>query len=150
MAGSGLITIPLVDLGDRGPLGLIEAAAERAETLRCIGERHYTHFGLCRGDAIGQAWLERSRNPHRRDIASPAARLSGPGLTALNLSYQYACTGLASPDPSGGGDRPCERMPRRRAGGPRDRGAAPGRFRILLKRQALGSHIRRPAEVKTG
>lgn len=105
MADSRLISIPLIDLGDRGAVGLLDAAPERAEALRQVGESHYTRPGLRIGDAIGRAWLERSANPYRQEIAAVAARLGNPGGVALNLSYEYACTGLAGPDPAGRGAR---------------------------------------------
>ncbi len=34
MSAADLITIPLIDTGDRGPLALLDAAPERAEALR--------------------------------------------------------------------------------------------------------------------
>ncbi len=105
MSAADLITIPLIDTGDRGPLVLLDAAAERAEALRGIGERHYTRLGLRLGDAVGRAWLERTANPYRQEIAAIAARLERPGGIALNLSYEYACTALTAPDPGGGGAR---------------------------------------------
>lgn len=105
MGQADLIAIPLIDLGDRGPTGLLDAAAGRGEALRRIGEHHYTRLGLRLGDAVGQAWLERSGNPYRHEIAALAARLGGPGGIALNLSYEFACTGLAGPDPRGTGAR---------------------------------------------
>ncbi len=105
MAGTDLIPIPLIDLGKRGPAGLLDAASERAEALRRIGEDHYGRLGLRLGDAIGRAWLERSANPYRQEITALAARLGGPGGVALNLSYEFACTGLAGPDPGGSGAR---------------------------------------------
>jgi len=102
---SDRITIPLIDLGDHGPEGLLDAAADRAEALRRIGESHYTRLGLALGDAIGRTWLERSANPYRTEIEAIATRLGAPGGVALNLSYEYACTGLAGPDPGGTGAR---------------------------------------------
>ena len=105
MAGTDLIPIPLIDLGKRGPMGLLDAASGRAGALRQVGEDHYTRLGLRLGDAIGRAWLERSANPYRQEIMALAARLGGPGGVALNLSYEFACTGLAGPDPDGRGAR---------------------------------------------
>lgn len=105
MTDTDRIAIPLIDLGDGGPTGLLEASPERGEALRRVGERHYTRLGLRLGDAIGRAWLERADNPYRQDIAAVAARLGAPGGVALNLSYEFACTGLAGPDPRGTGAR---------------------------------------------
>lgn len=105
MADMDLIDIPLLDVRAQGPLGLLEAGAGRGEALRRVGEAHYSRLGLILGDAIGRAWLERADNPYRREIAALAAGLGGPGGIALNLSYEYACTGLAGPDPRGAGIR---------------------------------------------
>jgi hypothetical protein len=99
------MTVPLIDQGDRGPLALLEASPERGAALRTVGERAYTSLGLLLGDAIGRAWLERCRNPYRHEIEAVAARLGGPGGIALNLSYEFACTGQAGPDPCGRGAR---------------------------------------------
>lgn len=99
------ITIPLIDQGDRGPVALLDAAAERAESLRRVGERHYTRLGLRLGDALGRTWLERNANPYFAEIAAVAGRLNGPGGFALNLSYEFACTGLTGPDTKGRGAR---------------------------------------------
>lgn len=103
--GNDPITIPLIDLGERGPIGLLEASPERGEALRAVGEHHYTRLGLLLGDAVGRAWLKRADNPYRHDIEAVAAGLGAPGGVALNLSYEFACTGLAGPDPGGSGAR---------------------------------------------
>jgi hypothetical protein len=105
MDTADLITIPLIEPGERGALGLLDASPERGEALRTVGERHYTRLGLRLGDAIGRSWLERAANPYRHEIAAVAARLGAPGGVALNLSYEFACTGLAGPDPNGAGAR---------------------------------------------
>lgn len=105
MTASALVPIPLIDLDREGPAGLLDAAPGRAEALRRVGESHYTRLGLRLGDAIGRTWLERSANPYRHEITVIAARLGAPGGVALNLSYEYACTGLAGPDPGGSGAR---------------------------------------------
>jgi hypothetical protein len=105
MSPRPLAAIPLIDIRTGGPINLLDAVPEAAEALRAIGERHYTRLGLRFGDAIGRAWLERTGNPYRQEIAALAARLRAPGGIALNLSYEYACTGLAGPDPRGAGAR---------------------------------------------
>ena len=105
MAETELTAVPLIDIRTQGPLGLLDAAAGRAEALRQVGENHYTRLGLLLGDAVGRAWLERTANPYRQEIAAIAARLGAPGGVALNLSYEYACTGLTGPDPGGAGIR---------------------------------------------
>ena len=97
--------IPLIDQGRRGAVVLLDAAPGRAAALREIGERHYSRLGLRLGDAVGRAWLRRNDNPYRDEIEAVAARLGGPGGVALNLSYEYACTGLVGPDPTGSGMR---------------------------------------------
>ena len=105
MADREPITIPLIELDERGPIALLDVAGERGEALRTIGERAYTSLGLRLGDAIGRAWLRRAGNPYRREIEAVASRLGGPGGVALNLSYEFACTGQAGPDPCGRGAR---------------------------------------------
>lgn len=96
-----LPAIPLIDLETRGAEALIEAAPERAAALRRIGERHYSRLGLRLGDAVGRAWLRRGANPYLAEIEAVAAQLGVPGGVALNLSYEWACTGLVGPEPGG-------------------------------------------------
>lgn len=100
-----LPAVPLIELGAHGAEALLDAAPARAEALRRIGERHYSRLGLRLGDAVGRAWLRRSANPYLAEIEAVAARLGVPGGVALNLSYEWACTGLVGPDPGGSGAR---------------------------------------------
>lgn len=100
-----LPAIPLIELGQRGADALIQAAPERAAALRRIGERHYSRLGLRLGDGVGRAWLRRGQNPYLEEIEAVAARLGVPGGIALNLSYEWACTGLVGPDPGSSGAR---------------------------------------------
>lgn len=96
-----LPAIPLIDIDRRGADALLDAAPERAEALRRIGERHYSRLGLRLGDAVGRVWLGRGRNPYLAEIEAVATRLGIPGGVALNLSYEWACTGLVGPEPGG-------------------------------------------------
>lgn len=97
--------IPLIDLDRRGTPALLEAAPDRAQALREIGERHYSRLGLRFGDAVGRAWLRRNATPYRDEIEAVAARLGVPGGVALNLSYEWACTGRVGPEPGAPGAR---------------------------------------------
>lgn len=103
--GAPLTAIPLIDLGRQGAHVLLDAAPERAAALRRIGARHYSPLGLRLGDAVGRAWLRRAGNPYQDEIEAVAARLGVPGGVALNLSYEWACTGLVGPEPGGPGTR---------------------------------------------
>lgn len=100
-----LPSIPLIDLGDRGPLALLSAERLRAEALLAAGRRRYGRMALAFGDRLSLQWLERSENPFRDEIAAIAATIGDVGAAMLNLSFEWSCTSGAAPDPRAGGNR---------------------------------------------
>lgn len=105
MTDSDLATIPLIDVGSAGALGLLDAERTRAEVILSIGRRRHGRAVLHVGDRVSRTWLLRSANPYTRDILAIAARLGQPGAIMLNMSFEWTCTSGASADPSGGGNR---------------------------------------------
>lgn len=101
MNASDLVTIPLRDMRDGGPLRHAIEAAEQARALRddCLAwlpsaARHMMPVF----DAITRRWLMRSRSPYVAEITAVAAALEFSGIWFLNGSYQWGCTSLARDD----------------------------------------------------
>ena len=97
--------IPLIDAGRGGAVATIEAAQDRFADLIECGRQHYGAAFLRVGDAVSRCWLARNANPYRDDIAKAAARSATPGLTMLNLSYEWSCTSGVGAVPESGGMR---------------------------------------------
>jgi hypothetical protein len=95
--------IPRIDTGGDGPLALIDAQPGRFRDIMASGRDHYGGPALRLGDRLSKAWLEKSANPYRDEIAAVAARLDGPGAWLLNLSYEWTCTTGIAPDTASGG-----------------------------------------------
>jgi hypothetical protein len=97
-----LTQIPLIDVGRRGPLALLDAARPRADALIEVARRRYGRFALRCGDAVSRAWLRRNVTRYCGEIEAVAARLGAAGTVMLNLSFEWGCTGLVEPDAAGG------------------------------------------------
>ena len=97
--------IPLIDAGAGGALAVLAGARERADALIDAARRMYTPPALVIGDALSRRWLERAGNPFRAEIFAIADAVGRPGVVLLNVSYEWACTTLAAPDPDGVGNR---------------------------------------------
>lgn len=104
-AEDGLIDIPLVDLGDRGPLALIDAAPGRFRAIFGAGLKHYGPWFLKAADGATERWLARADTPYAAEVEAVAARAPSPGARMLNLSYERSCTTGVGPSPAGGGNR---------------------------------------------
>lgn len=102
---AGLPAVPVVDIADRGPVALVRAERDRAMALLASARRRYTAPVLHAGDRISARWLARTGNPYAPAIHAVAAEVAGPGAVMLNLSYEWACTSIAAPDPAGEGAR---------------------------------------------
>ena len=93
-----LVTIPILDVRDGGPVrqaieGRARALALRDDCLTWLPGR--ARMLLPALDAVTRQWLERSRSPYIADIAAIAAALAIPGVWFLNGSYQWGCTAVA-------------------------------------------------------
>jgi len=99
---SPLPVIPLIDAREGGTTAIIDGAADRFADLLDCGRRSYGETFLSFGDAAGRRWLARNGNSYAGEIAVAAKRAGTPGLTMLNLSYEWACTSAVGPGPDGG------------------------------------------------
>jgi hypothetical protein len=100
-----LPAIPLIDARREGTLAIVAGAPDRFAELLACGRRSYGGTFLRFGDAAGRRWLARNGNPYGAEIAAAAARAGTPGLTMLNLSYEWSCTSGVGAAPDGGGVR---------------------------------------------
>ena len=97
-AMTDLVTIPVLDVRDGGPVrqaieGHARALALRDDCLTWMPGR--ARMLLPALDAVTRRWLERSRSLYIADIAAIAAALAIPGIWFLNGSYQWGCTAVA-------------------------------------------------------
>ena len=93
-----LISIPLVDVRDGGPVRLAAEGRARARALRddCITWLPRPVRALLPAmDSFTRRWLWRSRSPYVRDVEMIADALGFPGIWFLNGSYQWGCTAAA-------------------------------------------------------
>ncbi|MGH8513748.1 MAG: hypothetical protein ACREV8_07370 [Gammaproteobacteria bacterium] len=96
--GAIVPAIPVIDVGDGGPLRHAALSRGRARALRdeclTVFPRGFTAF-LPALDNATHRWLSRSCSPYVPEIAQIAATLGIPGVWLLNTSYQWGCTSLA-------------------------------------------------------
>lgn len=107
-----IVDIPLVDLGDKGALALVDAEPDRLRALFQSARSHYGDSLLRLGDAFSERWLERADAAFAHEIAAVAERARdlgvgdrGAGAYMLNLSYEWSCTAGVGVPPSGRGNR---------------------------------------------
>lgn len=100
--------IPLIDLGEGGPVELARREKPRALALIRDTRRSYGLLSdlpspaiLRLGDRLSRAWFERARDPYLPDIEKIAKELGVPGIYALNLSYEWGCTSGVYATPEG-------------------------------------------------
>ncbi|MGH6869837.1 MAG: hypothetical protein ACREDA_13405, partial [Methylocella sp.] len=96
--GAVVPAIPIVDVGDDGPLRHTVLSRARARALRddCLTVFPRAMMPLLPAlDIAARRWLSRSCSPYVPEIAQIAAALGFPGIWLLNNSYQWGCTALA-------------------------------------------------------
>jgi hypothetical protein len=98
----GLRSIPLIDLGQAGPMALLDADRTRADDILAIARRRYSSPVLRIGDQLSRTWLERTGKPYLGELDTIATRFEHPGVYILNLSHEWFCTSAVVPAPGGG------------------------------------------------
>ena len=98
MSKAELVSIPVVDVREGGPVRHAVDACARARALRddCVtwlprGARML----LPAMDAVTRRWLQRSHSPYVTDLEAIAVALGFPGIWFLNGTYQWGCTAVA-------------------------------------------------------
>jgi hypothetical protein len=98
MSKAELVSIPVVDVREGGPVRHAVDACARARSLRddCVtwlprGARML----LPAMDALTRRWLQRSHSPYVMDLEAIAVALGFPGIWFLNGTYQWGCTAVA-------------------------------------------------------
>jgi hypothetical protein len=99
-----LPSIPLIELGDDPMVELARRELPRTLALvATIGRQFGPAMALL--DPPSRRWLARSGSPYRQEIDRIAALVGRPGAHALNLSFEWACSSAAAPDPLSEGER---------------------------------------------
>ncbi len=91
-APEDLPEIPVVDCGAGGPFRLAELMPAGMADMLDAARRLYTRPLLGLIDRRSQAWLARNKSPYAPEIERIAAFAGRPGVRALNISYEWACT----------------------------------------------------------
>lgn len=92
-----LPAVPLVDLADAGLAQLGRESEATARALLAIAARQYPRFLVRLGDDLSARWLSAADNPYRGEIAALAAELDAPGVTFLNVNFEWGCTSGIAP-----------------------------------------------------
>ncbi len=99
-----LARIPVIEIGDGGPVALFEAAPERAEALINAGRALLPGPTLDLLERLSQRWAERADNPYLGEIAAIATRMPA-GAWFMNLCFEWGCTTGVMANPEGRGMR---------------------------------------------
>lgn len=94
--------LPDIPLHDATPLELIRREPVKLAELMRIAERCYSGPAIRIADAMSRRWLRLADNPYLAELEIIAGTVGRPGVHLLNVSYEWACTSSASPDPNGG------------------------------------------------
>jgi hypothetical protein len=98
-----LPAVPLIDVGDGGPVAHARCRPVRAEAVRnfCLGWLPMPRLLARLGDPVVRWWMRRSGSPYVADIDAIARTVRGPGIWLLHGAYLLGCTALADDGPQG-------------------------------------------------
>ena len=99
-----LPTIPLVDIGDNGPVALFEGELARADEILRLGRQQYGPAVIRFLDHVSKNWAAFAGNPHIDEIRHMAGQVP-PGIWFMNLCLEWACTSGVMNDPTAPGMR---------------------------------------------
>ena len=100
-----LPAIPVIDVGPRYAIDLIEKAPRVVHALLDDAGGHMPAAALRAADAISRAWLARWGSPYLPEIDAVRRLLRRPGAHFFNVHYEWGCTTGAKPAPDGGSAR---------------------------------------------
>jgi hypothetical protein len=96
---SELPTIPVVDVGARYAIELVERFPETVHALLDTAAKGVPRSALRTADRISRRWLRRWRSPYLDEIDIIARKLGRPGAHFFNVHYEWGCTTAAKPSP---------------------------------------------------
>ena len=99
-----LPTIPLIDIGDAGPIALFESERARATEIVRLGREQYGPTVIGFLDRGSQLWAGYAGNPHVEEIRHIAEAMPR-GIWFMNLCLEWACTSGVMDDPTAPGMR---------------------------------------------
>ncbi len=102
---TALAQIPLIDVSQEGPVGLVSAQPARCAELVAAGSECYGGPFVRLADPLSRGWLTRSQNPYLGEIDAVAEVVARRGVYLLNLSYEWSCTSAVAADLELGGNR---------------------------------------------
>lgn len=97
-AGAEIAAIPVVDVGDGGPICHAAQRRARAKALAdaCLGSLPRAARAFVPAlDEVARRWVTRSASPFVAEIAQIAEILGFPGVWLLNGTYNWGCTAIA-------------------------------------------------------
>ena len=166
-----LPAIPLVDIGNSGPVALFESELARADEIVRLGREQYGTAVIGFLDHVSKNWTAFAGNPHIDEIRHMAGQVP-PGIWFMNLCLEWACTNGVMNDPTAPGmrllrtlDWPFNGLGRNlmvaKQEGPAGtflnltwpgfsgtvQGMAPGRFALALNQAPLVRHLSLPVYV---
>ena len=97
--------IPLITVGEGGPLALLQQQPDRAAALIEAGRRQFGGWLVSLLDRRSERWARRVRGPYLTEMEAAAALDLPQGVWFMNHSYEWGCTTSAGRDPAGPGVR---------------------------------------------
>ena len=104
LTATPLPTIPLIDIGDAGPIALFESERARADEIVRLGREQYGPNVIGFLDRVSQLWAGYAGNPHADEIRHIAEAMPR-GIWFMNLCLEWACTSGVMDDPTAPGMR---------------------------------------------
>ncbi|TAL40100.1 MAG: hypothetical protein EPN97_01185 [Alphaproteobacteria bacterium] len=94
-----LITIPFIDVREKGAIGIVEEHKAKtadllAKSAGAFGWKSKMVAGIALpiGDKLSRRWLKKANNPYRDEIEKTAQIVGGKGVVCLNMCYEWGCT----------------------------------------------------------
>ena len=104
LTATPLPTIPLIDIGDAGPIALFESERARATEIVRLGREQYGPIVMGFLDRVSQLWAGYAGNPYVDEIRHIAGAVPR-GVWFMNLCFEWACTSGVMDDPTAPGMR---------------------------------------------
>lgn len=96
--------IPLIEIGEGGPIALFEAEQERTAEIVRLGRAQYGPKTIAVLDTLSRQWARYAGNPHNDEIAEIAAEMPR-GIWFMNLCLEWGCSSGVMDDPTSPGMR---------------------------------------------